>query len=93
MWDTKTTLQNFIQFALIEQLGVSGFHWLQFNCNFLMMDKQIRKNWKDDEIKKKKISYLSSGNINGKINVTERTAANFSDKAVFLCNHEFGRPH
>ena len=54
MWDTKTTLQNFIQFALIEQLGVSGFHWLQFNCNFLMMDNQIRKNWKDDEIKKKK---------------------------------------
>ena len=44
MWDTKTTLQNFIQFALIEQLGVSGFHWLQFNCNFLMMDNQIRKN-------------------------------------------------
>lgn len=35
--NAQSTLEDFIQFAFIKQLWVSGFHWFQFHCNFLLV--------------------------------------------------------
>lgn len=35
VWNPEATLQNFIQFTLIQQLRMSGFHGFQLHCNLL----------------------------------------------------------
>lgn len=77
---------------------MSCFHGLKLNCNFLhtrMCHINVSKLCEGYQKNPPHYNhtYLSSGDVNGKINISKWSTAYFSNQTVFLCYDKFGRSH
>ena len=86
--DADSALQDFVQLALVQELGVAGLHTLQLNSHLKLCIMSIKVFLR--AAMQASTHLLPIGDVDTQVDVSEAPGSNLPDEAIFSSHDELG---